>query len=257
MTASSPIGVGNKSDPESKINFLARTFSSLDKDRVVELAEFSLPVRFEEGELIAQEGSYASGVYIVDSGLVSIGKYSSRGWEKRCLRFLAPGEIFGLEAVLLEREPVNVQFCKAIVASTLLFFEHSNFLAFVKRHPQILMDLSRWLAREVIMLEFKLTREAIEATDRNLALFLIALAHKYGSAIPEKEGVEVNLPLSRQTMAELLGLSVETLMRTLKRFRELGLISTSKNSFRVLNLEGLEERARVTSFYLSIVEETL
>ena len=58
-------------------------------------------------------------------------------------------------------------------------------------------------------------------------------------------------------MAELLGLSVETLMRTLKRFRELGLITTSKNSFRVLNLEGLEERARVTSFYLSIVEETL
>ncbi len=255
--AGSPIGARHKDDPESKIHFLAQTFHSLDKDCVAELAQLSLRVSFEEGELIAQEGSYASGVYIVDSGLVSIGKYSSRGWEKRCLRFLAPGEIFGLEAVLLEREPVNVQFCKAIVGSTLIFFEHSNFLAFVKRHPQILMDLSRWLAREVIMLEFKLTREATEATDRNLALFLIALAHKYGSVTPEDEGLEVNLPLSRQTMAELLGLSVETLMRTLKRFRELGLITTSKNSFRVLNLDGLEERARVTSFYLSIVEETL
>ncbi len=252
-----PMHARHKDDPESKIAFLDRTFPSLESESVRELAELSLRVRYEEGELVAQEGSYASGVYIVDSGLVTIGKYSSRGWEKRCLRFLAPGEIFGLEAVLLDREPVNVQFCKAIVASTLIFFEHSNFVAFVKRHPRILMDLSRWLAREVIMLEFKLTREAIEATDRNLALFLIALAHKYGNATPEEEGVEVNLPLSRQTMAELLGLSVETLMRTLKRFRELGLITTSKNSFRVLNLEGLEERARVTSFYLSIVEETL
>ena len=252
-----PIRGKHRDSPESKVGFLAQTFPSLDQECVHELAELSLRVRYEEGELVAQEGSYASGVYIVDSGLVSIGKYSSRGWEKRCLRFLAPGEIFGLEAVLLDRDPINVQFCKAIVGSTLIFFEHSNFLAFVKRHPQILMDLSRWLAREVIMLEFKLTREATEATDRNLALFMIALAHKYGSATPEKEGVEVNLPLSRQTLAELLGLSVETLMRTLKRFRELGLITTSKNSFRVLNLEGLEERARVTSFYLSIVEETL
>ena len=105
------------------------------------------------------------------------------------------------------------------------------------------------------MLEFKLTRETIESIDRNLALLLIALANKYG----KKEGTSLvlNLPVPRQTMAEMVGVSIETLMRVLKRFREKGWIETAQSQILITDLEGLKERARITSFYLSIIEETL
>lgn len=215
----------------------------------------SLHVRYDEGELIAQEGSYAAGVYVVESGLISIGKYASKGWQKRCLRFLAPGEWFGLEPAFLGREAINAQFAKAIVPSTLLFVERSNILAFSKAHPSILADLCRWLSREVLMLEFKLTRDAVETIDRNLALLLIALTKKYGGK--ENTTVVLDLPISRQTMAEILGVSIETLSRVLRQFRERGLISTSKNKITIQDFEKLKEKARATPFYLSIIEETL
>jgi len=112
--------------------FLANVFPSLEKTEIEELTRISLRTRYEENELIAQEGSYASGIYIVQSGLVSIGKYSIKGRGRRCLRFLAVGEMFGLEAVFLDREPVNVQFAKTLIESTLVFFERSNLLAFSK-----------------------------------------------------------------------------------------------------------------------------
>jgi len=240
---------------EERKEFLARVLPSLEPAEVEELQRISLPVHYDEGELIAQEGSYAAGVYIVQSGLVSIGKYASKGWEKRMLRFLAIGEMFGLEAVFLKREPINVQFAKALVESTLLFFERSNILAFSKGHPRMFADLCRWLSREVIMLEFKLTRAAVESTDRNLALLLIALAHKYGEK--DKAGIVLDLPISRQTIAEMLGVSIETLMRVLKRFRERNLITTSQSLITIVDMDNLAERARTTPFYLSIIEETL
>jgi CRP/FNR family transcriptional regulator len=244
-----------ESDLKQQERFLAQVFPALDSTEVDELHRISLQVHYDEGELIAQEGSYASGVYVVQSGLVSIGKYSSKGWEKRVLRFLSVGEMFGLESVFLEREPINVQFAKALLESTLLFFERSNILAFSKRHPMLFTDLCRWLAREVIMLEYKLTREAVESIDHNLALLLIALANKYGER--EEEGTVLDLPISRQTLAEMLGISIETLMRALKRFRDRGMITTLQSRITLVDMASLKERARATPFYLSIIEETL
>ena len=235
--------------------FLAKVFPSLEKAEIEELARISLRTRYDQDELIAQEGSYASGIYIVKSGLVSIGKYSSKGRGKRCLRFLAVGEMFGLEAVFLEREPVNVQFAKTLIESTLVFVERSNILAFTKDHPRIFKDLNRWLVREVIMLEFKLTRETVESLDRNLALLLLALGNKYG--VREQDILHLELPIPRQTMAEMLGVSVETLMRGLKRFRELGFLGPEHGKITILDSGRLAERARVNDFYLSIIEETL
>lgn len=242
-------------DKETIDMFLAKVFPSLKKGEIEELSRISLKTRYEENELIAQEGSYASGIHIVKSGLVSIGKYAGKGRGKRCLRFLAVGEMFGLEAMCLQREAVNLQFAKTLIESTLVFIERSNIVAFSKDHPLIFTDISRWLSREVIMLEFKLTREAVESVDRNLALLLLALGNKYGAR--GQNGIHLELPIPRQTMAEMLGVSVETLMRGLKRFRELGFLGPEHGKIVIKDSARLADRARVNDFYLSIIEETL
>ncbi len=229
--------------------------SVTEEDREA-LQQLALVLRYDGDELIAQEGAYSSGAYIVCTGLVAIGKYAPRTHEKRVLRFLAPGEWYGLEPLFLGREPVNLQFARTIVDSTLLFFDTARFRAYLKRRPQALFDMCRWFGREVAMLEFKLTREATESADRNLALLLLTLGNKYGTR-RATGSVQLELPITRQTMAELLGVSVETLMRLLRKFRERGLINTRRSSIEVLNSEKLEEVARASDFYRTIIQETL
>lgn len=241
---------------ESVAQCLAHAFPSLLEEDRKQLEKLGMVLHFEADELVAQENAYFSGVYLVCRGLVYIGKYSPRTQEKRVLRFLAPGEWYGLEPFFLERAQINFQFARTIVESTLLFFDSATFRAFLDHHPQALVDLCRWFAREVAMLEFKLTREATESADRNLALLLLALSNKYG--VPNPDGsVFLELPLTRQTIAELLGVSVETLMRVLRRFRERGYIQTRRLGLVIRSREKLEELASTPELYLDIIEETL
>jgi len=234
--------------------FLAEAFPSLRREATADLLRLSFEVTYNEGELVAKEGAYAAGIYVVRTGLLSVGKSAEHGSNQRVLRFLAPGEMFGVEAVFLEREPINVRFARALVDSTLLFFERANILAFSKTHRSLYIDLCRWLSREVIMLEFKLTRDAVESVDRNLALLLIALANKYGTKA--NGAVILDPPFPRQTMAEILGVSIETLLRSLKRFRERKLLTTSQSRITLTDDARLRETARTSPFYLSIIEET-
>jgi len=236
---------------------LVKGFPGLTKGEREELQQLGLVLHYGPDELIAQEGSFCAGVYLVCQGLVAIGKYAPTSQDKRVLRFLAPGEWYGLEPFFLEREPVNIQFMRTIVESTLLFFQNSQFQSFLGHHPQALWDLCRWLSREVAMLEFKLTRETTESSDRNFALLLLALANKYGQALQNGDTIRLDIPFTRQTMAELLGVSLETLMRLLRRFRERGLIRTHRSHLEILSKKRLKEVARTSEFYLTILEETL
>ena len=236
---------------------LVKGFPGLTQKEREQLQQLALILHFGPDELVAQEGSFCSGVYLVCQGLVAIGKYAPTTHDRRVLRFLAPGEWYGLEPFFLEREPVNIQFIRTIVESSLLFFQTTQFRSFLAHHPQALWDLCRWLSREVAMLEFKLTREATESSDRNFALLLLALANKYGQATQDKDAVRLDLPFTRQTLAELLGVSLETLMRLLRRFRERGLIRTHRSYLEIISKERLKEVARTSEFYLTILEETL
>lgn len=239
--------------PGQRMELLTHIFPSIDSAAIDELASMCLEVHYKVGELIAQEESYAAGVYIVQSGLVKTGKYGSSGAEKRVLRFLGVGELFGLEALVLGHS-THVQYAKTLMETTLLFFERHKVLEFKNRHPELCTDFTLWLARNVVMLELKLTRDAVETVDRNLALLLVALAHNYGESTDA--GVILDLPVPRRTLAEMLGVSVESLMRALKRFRDRRLLETSGRRVTITDFDGLKERARVTEFYLSVIEDT-
>lgn len=239
---------------DQRIQLLASIFPSVGSEAIDQLASMCLEVHHEAGELIAQEESYASGMYIVQSGLVKIGKYGSSGGEKRVLRFLGVGELFGLEAVVLNHS-AHIQYAKTLLDTTLLFIERHNLLAFQKQFPKLCTDFTRWLARKVVMLELKLTRDAVETTDCNLALLLLSMAHTYGE--PTEAGVVLDLMIPRRTLAEMLGVSLESLMRALKRFRDRKVIATKGKRVTIVDLDNLKERARITPFYHSIIEEIL
>jgi CRP-like cAMP-binding protein len=236
------------------VSFLSSIFEDLTEGELRKLGDSALLVDYSQGDLIIQEGAPFSGVYIVYHGLVCIGKYSSSR-KRRCLRFLASGEFFGLEALFMERQQANIQFARALLDSELIFIRDDLLLDFFNRHPRSMLTLCRWFAREVAMLEFKLTREATEGSLHNLAMLLSALSNKYGHPTPS--GTIIDLRLPRYLMAEMLGISEDTLLKLLKKLKDRQVISVQDANITIINKGKLDELALTAGFYLTILEETL
>ena len=76
-----------------------------------------------------------------------------------------------------------------------------------------------------------------KTAEERVAWFLLTLANA-------TEPFEMNpLWLSRQEIAELLGLTIETVSRLISEFRRAGLIDTPRGGVRILNLSHLQARA--------------
>ena len=246
---------GKNPTSEEILTFLASSLENVSEEELKELEDSIFWVQYADGDLVAQEGSLSSSIYIIYDGLVKIGKYSKSQQKKRVLRFLGPHEWFGLEVLFMPDQHTNIQFARAVLDSELIAIEVSKFSDFLNSHPRALEDLCKWFAREVAMLEFKLTRETADGSLQNFAILLLGLDEKYGKK--EKQGSKIDLELPKNTLADLMGVSAETLRRLMKRLKEAGAISTKNHKITIRDRNKLHELAGVQDFYLTILGETL
>ncbi|MCG2739280.1 MAG: Crp/Fnr family transcriptional regulator, partial [Syntrophaceae bacterium] len=74
---------------------------------------------------------------------------------------------------------------------------------------------------------------AVERVERRIARILLKLAATTGSS---SEGgiIVIELPLTRQDIAEMAGSTVETAIRTMSRFRKKGLVQTKQGRVTIL-----------------------
>ncbi len=246
---------GKNPGPEKILSFLSSSLENVSQEELEELKDSIFWVQYSDGDLVAQEGSLSSSIYIIYDGLVKIGKYSQSQQKKRVLRFLGPHEWFGLEVLFMPDQHTNIQFARAVLDSELISIESSAFKDFLGSHPEALNDLCKWFAREVAMLEFKLTRETADGSLQNFAILLLGLDEKYGEKV--EKGSKIDLELPKHTLADLMGISAETLRRLIKRLKESGAISTRDHKITIQDRKKLHELAGIQDFYLTILGETL
>jgi len=239
---------------EEHSEILGRIFPSLDPSGLRSLMDLALVTHYEPGGLVAHEGAYASGVHVVESGILCTGRHAGTSGATCRLRLLGPGRAFGIETLFLNGRCVYSEFAKAIEQSKVLFLERESLLDCAKDHPLLFHDLCRVMAPEIRWLEFKLVRRGSEPVERRLCALLIALARLTGA--PHADGLLLNTTMSRQMMAEYLGISIASLLRHLKPLRERGLIETGEQGRLVVrDLHALVKKARLNLCDIELLEE--
>jgi CRP/FNR family transcriptional regulator len=211
-------------------------FAGVSPKALSRLEEALLPIRYREDELIFQEGAYAAGIYIVSQGLVQCGRHA--GGRRHILKLVGPGEMIGLESLFMEGQPTRLGYAKALTDTVVAFIERDLILELFPKEPSLALNLCRRLTREVLFLEYKLTRSVCRTIEENVALLLLSLGRKYG--IKEEGGLYIGVELKRSTMADILGISLESLMRVLRKLRERGIISFEGRRIIIRDEERLE-----------------
>ena len=157
---------------------------------------------FSRNEEIYGEGEPADYLYKVASGAVRMYKVLSDG-RRQIGAFYLPGDMFGLEA-----GDMHASSAEAIGDATILVFKRSAVLAFSARDADAARELWEMTARELQRAQDHMLL-LIKSAQERVASFLMEMAAR-GCG-----NDEVSLPMSRQDIADFLGLTIETVSRTI------------------------------------------
>ena len=175
--------------------------------------------RHRPREFIFMEGDPSLWLYIVKSGRVKILKHSRAGKDV-VLELLGPGEIFGGVAVLEKRPyPATAQ---AMETADVLKIPRDPLLALSERHPSIVKEMALMIGRRLRAAHESVKSLAVEPVEVRLAATLMRLADREGK--PSRGNVELPYHLTRQSLADMAGTTVETTIRIVSRWLKEGLV---------------------------------
>jgi CRP-like cAMP-binding protein len=157
---------------------------------------------FARNSEIYGEGEEADYVYKVVSGTVRTYRILADG-RRQIGGFHLPGDVFGLETGEQHR-----QSAEAVTESKVLVVKRSTLMALAARDNDVSRDLWRLTGRELARAHDHIVLLVKSAQER-VAAFLLDMAER------RPAGDAVELPMSRQDIADYLGLTIETVSRTL------------------------------------------
>ncbi len=220
----------------SKILKKIDLFKNLPDEELKELEPYLVTSRYRKKEDIFFEGGQPEWFYIVSKGKVKITKISHEGKEI-ILEIISPTDIFGGVAVIRGFPyPANAV---AMEDTEVLKISRKNLMRLVDRFPNLMYCIALQLGDRMKSSYDSLKNIALERVEARIAALLLKLAGKVG--VETKNGLLIDMRLTKQDVADMVGTTVETSIRTFSKFKKDGLVTDEDGKFVIKNRKALEE----------------
>lgn len=184
---------------------------------------------YRKGQNIFLEGSYPAGIFYLKEGLVKKFKTDNSGKE-HILYLCSTGELLGYPALLCN-EPYPDS-ASALEISYLGFISKDLFLKTTNESNELMLALLSSLSHEFSVMVNSVTVFARMTVRERLALILLVLTAKFKKKNSPKP---IEIILSRQDLANMVGTATETLVRLLQVLKKDGIIEIKEKNIIVLN----------------------
>jgi len=192
---------------------------------------------FKRGEVIVHKGDPGGSLFIITEGQVKIVLPSDSG-EEALLTVLNEGDFFG-ELSLIDGQPRSATIVTTAPTETLVL-HREDFLNFLRTSPEVGIDMLRVLARRLRETdEFVEDAIFLDVAGR-LAKKLLELANGYGRQTPA--GIAIDMRLTQQELATMVGATRESVNKHLRSYRARGIIDVSQQRIVVLKPDELRRR---------------
>ncbi len=211
-------------------------FSGLSRQEAESLEPFFKQERRRKRDVIFSEGDPSQWFYAVLEGKVKITKLSQEGKEL-ILEMIGPGEVFGgVAAIRGLPYPANAL---AMEDCLLLKVSSEDLLGILGRFPVLTMAIFQDLGGRLQRSHESVKLMALEKVMARVAALLVKLAGKDGRQTPE--GTLIDMRLTKQEIAEMVGTTVETSIRTMSRLKKDGIIAEKNGGILIKDMERLKE----------------
>jgi CRP/FNR family transcriptional regulator len=208
---------------------------ALDLSELEALDRISQVRTFAARTVLFEQDALAGSVFNVTEGVVRLYKSLPDG-RRQIVGFALAGDFLGL--ALMDRYGVaaeavtNVRACR---------FARSAFLAYVDSRPHLLRRLHEFAGHELSLAQDQMLLLGRRTAEEKVAAFLLNLQARYGRI--GTASVNVPLPMSRQDIADYLGLTIETVSRTLTKLARDKALLVVPDGVRLLSAGRLEQLA--------------
>ena len=214
-------------------------------DRITYMKDYS------RREQVYGQGDPGDVICLLKEGRVKIYKLSAEGKELT-LAILEPGEIFG-EMALVDEGPRDT-IAEALDDMLLCVIRRRDFEILLRKKPELAMRVTKLIGVRRREIENQLENLVFRSASSRLALLLMSLAEKHG--VRDSRGIILNVKLSQQELANLIGTARETTSALLNEFKRLGIIDIQHRRIKVLNQWELKKIADEKMKELSLKQES-
>jgi len=214
---------------------LFRRVSPEDRERIAAVAQVRAYTR---GERVFDEDDPSDFFFIVVTGRVKVFKHAPNG-NDIILEMFGPGGPLGAVAAY-ESRPYPAS-AAALEPSECLLIPRAAFFQLLEQHPTLVRGLLGSLSLRLVQLTTRLAELTGGRVEARFARLFLKLAEQLGR--PDRGGVFIPLPLSRQELADWTGTTIETSIRIMSRWGKDDVLRTEKDGFVVIDRASLEALA--------------
>ncbi|SFR00321.1 Crp/Fnr family transcriptional regulator [Desulfoscipio geothermicus] len=206
-------------------------FAFLTDEQLAEVDKVILERAYQKGRIIFMEGEPGEAVFFVKSGRIKVTKQTSDGRE-HILHFINPGEIFA-EVIMFDDDGTYPATAEVVEDCTVGLIRNADMERIINQKPGIALGMLRIMARRLRISQQQLIELALLDTTRRAASMLLFLAGEQGTKT--KEGIVIDISLTNQDLAQLIGTSRETANRILNDFKRQKAIAVHKGQVTILD----------------------
>ncbi len=211
---------------------IAECFEKLTNEELLILEENNVFVTYKKGETLCKQNTLASHVMFLCCGLAKV--YMENNSGSLILKVLPAGNILGLTALMdgsnyFHYSAYAYQDCKVRL------IDINVFKKLILKNSEFANEIINLLCKNLIQIHTRFFGYTQKQSYGRMADTLICLSCNIF------EMSEFQLELTRRELAELAGLTPESVIRILSKFKSDGLISEEGKVIRILNLERLKQ----------------
>lgn len=221
---------------ESKFDSI---FSALKPGELEQVAQNKCGNIYKKDQVIFYEGHIATGMYCINNGRIKIYKTNHDG-KQQIIRLAKDGDVIGY-ASMITGEAYSCS-AEALEDAKVCFIPKNVFLGVIQSSSDLFMKLIQLLSRDMKETESRFVNMAQNSVRERLAEALLMLKEFCGH--DDLQGL--NIALSRQDIANIVGTSTESTIRLLADFKDEKLIDFIGKKIKILNHRALIKAANLS-----------
>lgn len=201
----------------------ANVFSGLTGEQFDRLGRSGQPIRLPPKVALFRQGEPAEKCYLVQRGRLKLSKLSEAGNEA-IIRYIGAGEMAAAVAVLKGRDyPVTAE---TVEETEVTGWNKSTFVRLLHARPEIAVNMLGVVLERLEEVQQRYLELSSEGVEQRIARTLLRLMQRAGSR--RADGVLIEIPLSRQSIADYSGTTLYTVSRILSSWEKNGWIRSGR-----------------------------